>query len=60
MLGTALSFAWVSQADALWMLFAARALGGIMGGTLPVAQAYIADVTRPEDRAGRMGMMGAD
>lgn len=59
MLGTALSFAWVSQADALWMLFAARALGGIMGGTLPVAQAYIADVTRPEDRAGRMGMMGA-
>ena len=59
MMGTALSFAWVSQADALWMLFAARALGGIMGGTLPVAQAYIADVTRPEDRAGRMGMMGA-
>ena len=59
MLGTALSFAWVSQADALWMLFAARALGGLMGGTLPVAQAYIADVTRPEDRAGRMGLMGA-
>ncbi|MGB0630699.1 MAG: MFS transporter [Alphaproteobacteria bacterium] len=59
MLGTALSFAWVSQADALWMLFAARAFGGLMGGTLPVAQAYIADVTRPEDRAGRMGLMGA-
>ena len=59
MLGTALSFAWVSQADALWMLFAARALGGLMGGTLPVAQAYIADVTRPEERAGRMGQMGA-
>lgn len=59
MLGTALSFAWVSQADALWMLFAARALGGLMGGTLPVAQAYIADVTLPEDRAGRMGLMGA-
>ena len=59
MLGTALSFAWVSQADALWMLFAARAFGGLMGGTLPVAQAYIADVTQPEDRAGRMGLMGA-
>jgi len=59
MLGTALSFAWVSQADALWMLFAARALGGLMGGTLPVAQAYIADVTPAEDRAGRMGLMGA-
>ena len=59
MLGTALSFAWVSQADALWMLFAARALGGLMGGTLPVAQAYIADVTPAKDRAGRMGLMGA-
>jgi DHA1 family tetracycline resistance protein-like MFS transporter len=59
MLGTALSFAWVSQADALWMLFAARAFGGLMGGTLPVAQAYIADVTPSEDRAGRMGLMGA-
>lgn len=59
MLGTAVSFAWVSQADALWMLFAARAFGGLMGGTLPVAQAYIADVTPAEDRAGRMGLMGA-
>lgn len=59
MLGTAISFAWVSQSDALWMLFAARAFGGLMGGTLPVAQAYIADVTPPAERAGRMGMMGA-
>jgi len=59
MIGTAISFAFVSQADALWMLFAARAFGGLMGGTLPVAQAYIADVTPREDRAGRMGMMGA-
>ncbi|MBT6285864.1 MAG: MFS transporter, partial [Rhodospirillaceae bacterium] len=59
MLGTAISFAMVSQADALWMLFAARAFGGLMGGTLPVAQAYIADVTPREERAGRMGMMGA-
>lgn len=58
-LGTALSFAWVSQADALWMLFAARALGGLMGGTIPVAQAYIADVTPADARAGRLGLMGA-
>lgn len=59
MIGSAVSFIWVSQADMLWMLFAARALGGLMGGTLPVAQAYIADVTPSADRAGRMGLMGA-
>tara|TARA_R110002126_G_scaffold141354_8_gene286462 strand:+ start:1207 stop:2406 length:1200 start_codon:yes stop_codon:yes gene_type:complete len=59
MLGTAISFAWVSQADALWMLFAARAFAGLMGGTIPVGHAYIADVTPREERAGRMGLMGA-
>ena len=58
-LGTVLSFVWVSQAEALWMLFAARALGGLTGGTIPVAQAFIADTASPEQRAGRMGMLGA-
>ena len=57
--GSAISFAWISQADTLWELFAARALGGLMGGTLPVAHAYIADVTPIRDRAARMGQMGA-
>jgi DHA1 family tetracycline resistance protein-like MFS transporter len=41
------------------MLFAARATGGIFGANIAVAQAYIADVTAPEDRAKGMGMMGA-
>lgn len=59
MLGSAISFAWVSQADALWMLFAARGLSGLMGGTIPVAQAFIADITPRKDRAARMGLMGA-
>ena len=31
----------------------------LMGGTLPVAQSYIADITPERDRAGRMGLMGA-
>lgn len=57
--GSALSFVWVSQADALWELFAARSLAGLMGGTAVVAQAYIADMTPPRDRAARMGLMGA-
>ncbi|MEX2455173.1 MAG: MFS transporter [Rhodospirillaceae bacterium] len=59
MLGSAVSFAWISQADALWMLFAARALSGLMGGTISVAQAYVADITPRKDRAARMGLVGA-
>ena len=42
--GTVVAYLWLAEASALWMLFAARALNGSMGGTLPVAQAYIADI----------------
>ena len=54
-----LAYLWLASADALWMLFAARALQGVSAGNISVAQAYIADVTRPENRAKGMGMMGA-
>jgi MFS transporter, DHA1 family, tetracycline resistance protein len=40
-------------------LFIARILSGIAGANLSVAQAYIADITRPEDRAKGMGLVGA-
>jgi MFS transporter, DHA1 family, tetracycline resistance protein len=41
------------------MLFAARAFDGVTGGNLSVAQAAIADITRPEDRAKNFGLIGA-
>ena len=41
------------------LLFVARALDGITGGNLSVAQASIADVTRPEDRTKNFGLVGA-
>src|SRR5580765_8957709 len=41
------------------LLFAARALDGITGGNLSVAQAAIADVTKPEDRTKNFGLIGA-
>ncbi|MGB8842106.1 MAG: MFS transporter [Aliidongia sp.] len=53
------AYLWLSQADALWMLFAARAVQGLAGGNISVAQAYIADITTPENRAKGMGGLGA-
>jgi MFS family permease len=43
----------------LAMLFFARILDGITGANISTAQAYIADVTTPENRAKGMGMIGA-
>jgi MFS family permease len=54
-----LAYAWIGSASALWMLFAARALAGACAGNIAAAQAYIADVTKPEDRAKGMGLIGA-
>jgi DHA1 family tetracycline resistance protein-like MFS transporter len=59
LMGSVMSFAWLGFAEALWMLFAARALGGLFGANIAVAQAYIADITPPERRAHGMGMLGA-
>lgn len=41
------------------LLFVARALAGIASGNISVAQASIADVTKPEDRAKNFGLIGA-
>ena len=41
------------------LLFFSRALDGITGGNLSVAQAVIADVTPPKDRTKRFALIGA-
>lgn len=43
----------------LAVLFVSRIVAGITGGSISTAQAYIADITRPEDRARGLGMLGA-
>jgi MFS family permease len=43
----------------LVVLFSARLLAGAAGGNIAAAQAYIADVTPPEDRTGALGLVGA-
>ena len=41
------------------LLFAARIFAGIAGANIPTAQAVVADITTPENRAKGMGMIGA-
>lgn len=41
------------------MLFLSRGFDGITGGNLSVAQAAVADVTKPENRAKAFGLIGA-
>jgi DHA1 family tetracycline resistance protein-like MFS transporter len=43
---------------ALGVLLVSRALAGACGGNITVAQAYIADITPPENRSKRMGLIG--
>ena len=41
----------------LW-LFGARIVDGISGGNITIAQAYISDITAPEERAASYGLIG--
>src|SRR5213595_217597 len=59
LLGTAIGFLVLGFATTLWMLFVGRIIDGISGGNISTAQAYIADITTPENRAKGMGMIGA-
>ncbi len=57
-LGSGVGYLMMGFAGALWMIYAGRILGGITGGNLSTAQAYIADVTTRENRAKGMGLFG--
>ena len=57
--GSALDYVIMANAPTLsWLVFA-RIIAGFTGGVLATANAYIADVTPPEKRAGAFGMLGA-
>jgi DHA1 family tetracycline resistance protein-like MFS transporter len=57
--GLALSFYATALATALWMLIAVRLVSGAMQANMSVSNAYVADITPPEGRAKRFGMLGA-
>ena len=57
--GLALNFFATALATALWMLIAVRLVGGALQANAAVANAYVADITPPEERARRFGLLGA-
>jgi len=62
--GSVVAYAWFALATrftgatALWMIIGSRVFAGICGANLTVAQAYIADITPPDQRSKRMGLIG--
>jgi MFS transporter, DHA1 family, tetracycline resistance protein len=58
-LGLAISFFGTAFATSMWMLVAVRIVGGAMQANAAVANAYVADITAPEERTKRFGLVGA-
>jgi DHA1 family tetracycline resistance protein-like MFS transporter len=57
--GLGLNFFSTALASSAWMLVASRVVGGAMQANAAVANAYVADITQPEERGKRFGMLGA-
>ncbi len=57
--GTALSFVILAMSNSYGMMLFGRLLDGASGGNILVAQAYVADVTKPEHRSRSLGLIGA-
>jgi DHA1 family tetracycline resistance protein-like MFS transporter len=57
--GLALNFFATALATSIWMLIGVRLIGGAMQANAAVANAFVADISAPQDRARRFGMLGA-
>ncbi len=56
--GTLIGFFILAFAGQLWLVFLSRVIDGLTAGNLSLAQAYISDVTKPEDRAKSFALIG--
>jgi DHA1 family tetracycline resistance protein-like MFS transporter len=59
LIGSATGYILMADATSLAMLFLARILAGAAGASVGTASAYIADITPPENRSKRIGLIGA-
>ncbi|HWQ85121.1 MFS transporter [Brevundimonas sp.] len=55
----ALGYLMLAFAPNIWLAIAIRLFTGLGAGNISTVQGYVADVTPPEQRAGRMGLIGA-
>jgi DHA1 family tetracycline resistance protein-like MFS transporter len=57
-IGTFIGFLILGFSTSLWMIFISRVIDGATAGNLSLAQAYISDVTSPQNRAKALGIIG--
>lgn len=55
----ALDYLVMAVAHTIWLLLAARVVAGVAAATYSTATAYIADITPPDQRGARFGLIGA-
>ena len=56
---TAIAYVVFAYAHSVWLLLLSRVIQGVGGGTIGVVQAYVADVSAPEDRTKSLGWLSA-
>ena len=56
---SSLSYLIFGASQVIWLLFVGRMIAGTTAATVPVAQAYVADVTTPNARLRYLGLLGA-
>lgn len=57
-MGTFIGFLILAYANSLWLVFFSRILDGLTAGNLSLAQAYISDCTKPEERTKSFALIG--
>ncbi len=55
----ALDYLVMAVAGSFWLLLVGRLIGGVAAATQSTAMAFIADISEPEEKAARFGMVGA-
>lgn len=55
----AIDYIVMALAGAIWLLFIGRIVGGVTAATQSTAMAYVADISKPEEKSANFGLIGA-